>query len=411
MPLIGEALLAAQSHRIEKERNFIIDMNQKEVSEIKKRFKPDKDNISRIYGCYVNAAREIVTTLDMSVGLMEQEEAELYFKLLKKTLSGTLGKNLLDIAFSIAQVENSDEHRLLQGLRSSHLRDAGLRDALYQRIIESLDFGEDSYVILLVSDSYDVPFKGSDDEIFEEGSGEVFDYILCCICPVKDAKSALRYIADEHNFRGASTGHVLGAPELGFLFPTFDDRAANIYNALYYSRGLVDIHEEFITGVFQTEKVPMSSGAQKLAFSDVLCESLGSDCSLDLVRSVHGEIRERLLLHKESKAPEMPEIYVEDVDDILKNNGISDEKVSAFHEACSRQLGQQPALNPVNLMETNKFEMTTPQVKITVDPDYTDLIRTEVIDGRTCLVIPVDESVVVNGIDVSTGGAHDGEAS
>lgn len=411
MPLIGEALLAAQSHRIEKERNFIIDMNQKEVSEIKKRFKPDKDNISRIYGCYVNAAREIVTTLDMSVGLMEQEEAELYFKLLKKTLSGTLGKNLLDIAFSIAQVENSDEHRLLQGLRSSHLRDAGLRDALYQRIIESLDFGEDSYVILLASDSYDVPFKGSDDEIFEEGSGEVFDYILCCICPVKDAKSALRYIADEHNFRGASTGHVLGAPELGFLFPTFDDRAANIYNALYYSRGLVDIHEEFITGVFQTEKVPMSSGAQKLAFSDVLCESLGSDCSLDLVRSVHGEIRERLLLHKESKAPEMPEIYVEDVDDILENNGISDEKVSAFHEACSRQLGQQPALNPVNLMETNKFEMTTPQVKITVDPDYTDLIRTEVIDGRTCLVIPVDESVVVNGIDVSTGGAHDGEAS
>ena len=331
--------------------------------------------------------------------------------MLKKTLSGTLGKNLLDIAFSIAQVENSDEHRLLQGLRSSHLRNAGLRDALYQRIIESLDFGEDSYVILLASDSYDVPFKGSDDEIFEEGSGEVFDYILCCICPVKDAKSALRYIADEHNFRGASTGHVLGAPELGFLFPAFDDRAANIYNALYYSRGLVDIHEEFITGVFQTEKVPMSSGAQKLAFSDVLCESLGSDCSLDLVRSVHGEIRERLLLHKESKAPEMPEIYVEDVDDILKNNGISDEKVSAFHEACSRQLGQQPALNPVNLIETNKFEMTTPQVKITVDPDYTDLIRTEVIDGRTCLVIPVDESVVVNGIDVSTGGAHDGEDS
>ena len=189
-------------------------MNQKEVREIKKRFNPEKDSISRIYGCYVNAAHEIVTTLDLSVGLMEQEEAELYFKLLKKTLSGTLGKNLVDIEFSTAQVENSDEHRLLQALRSCHLRDEGLRDTLYRRIIESLDFGDDSYVILLASDSYDVPFKGSDDEIFEEGSGEVFDYILCCICPVKDAKSSLRYMADEHNFRGASTGHVLGAPEL-----------------------------------------------------------------------------------------------------------------------------------------------------------------------------------------------------
>lgn len=376
-------------------------MNQKEVREIKKRLNPEKDSISRIYGCYVNAAREIVTTLDMSVGLMEQEEAELYFKLLKKTLSGTLGKNLLDIAFSIAQVENSDEHRLLQGLRSSHLRDAGLRDAFYQRIIESLDFGEDSYVILLASDSYDVPFKGSDDEIFEEGSGEVFDYILCCICPVKDAKSALRYIADEHNFRGASTGHVLGAPELGFLFPAFDDRAANIYNALYYSRGLVDIHEEFITGVFQTEKVPMSSGAQKLAFSDVLCESLGSDCSLDVVRAVHGEIRDRLLLHKESKNPEAPEICVEDVDDVLKANGISEQKVSGFHEACNREFGEQPVLNPLNLMETKKFEMSTPQVKITVDPDCADLVRTEIINGKTCIIIPVDENVVVNGIDVN----------
>ena len=384
-------------------------MNQKEVREIKKRLNPEKDSISRIYGCYVNAAREIVTTLDMSVGLMEQEEAELYFKLLKKTLSGTLGKNLLDIAFSIAQVENSDEHRLLQGLRSSHLRDAGLRDALYQRIIESLDFGEDSYVILLAADSYDVPFKGSDDEIFEEGSGEVFDYILCCICPVKDAKSALRYIADEHNFRGASTGHVLSAPELGFLFPAFDDRSTNIYNALYYSRGLVDIHEEFLTGVFRAEKVPMSSGAQKLAFSDVLRESLGGDCSLDVVRAVHGEIRDRLLLHKESKNPEAPEICVEDVDDVLKANGISEQKVSGFHEACSRQLGEQPVLNPLNLMETKKFEMSTPQVKITVDPDCADLVRTEIINGKTCIIIPVDENVVVNGIDVSTSSTNDKE--
>lgn len=377
-------------------------MNQKEVREIKKRLTPDKDSISRIYGCYVNAAREIVTDLDMSVGLMELEEAELYFKLLKKTLSGTLGKNLLDIEFSTSQVENSDEHRLLQALRTSHLRDAGLRDALYQRIIESLNFGEDSYVILLASDSYDVPFKGSDDEIFEEGSGEVFDYILCCICPVKDAKSALRYIADEHNFRGASTGHVLGAPELGFLFPAFDDRSTNIYNALYYSRGLVDIHDEFISGVFQAEKVPMSSGAQKHAFSDVLSESLGSDCSLDVVKAVHGEIRERLLLHKESKDPEAPEILVEDVDDILKNNGISEEKVSVFHEACSRQFGDQPVLNPINLMETGKFEMSTPQIKITVDPDYTDRITTETVGGRTCLVIPIEEGVIVNGIDIST---------
>lgn len=377
-------------------------MNQKEIREIKKRFNPDKDSISRIYGCYVNAAREIVTTLDMSVGLMEQEEAELYFKLLKKTISGTLGKNLMDIEFTTTQVENSDEHRLLQGLRSSHLRDDGLRDALYHRIIESLDFGEDSYVILLASDSYDVPFKGSDDEIFDEGSGEVFDYILCAICPVKDAKSSLRYFADEHNFRSSSTGHVLGAPELGFLFPAFDDRATNIYNALYYSRGTSDVHEDFISGIFNAERVPMSPCTQKTTFSDVLTEALGDDCNLEVVRAVHSELRQRLLLHKESKDPEVPEIEVEDVDDILTDTGISEEKVSAFNEACRREFGESAALNPVNVMETNKFEMTTPQVKITVDPEYTDLIETKIIDGRTCLVIPVEDGITINGIEINT---------
>ena len=386
-------------------------MNQKELNELRRRFKPDRTAISKVYGCYVSSSRQIISYVDAPLGLLSQEEQEMYLNLLKKTLSGALGRNLIDIVFSTAQVADSDEHRLLQTLRQTELQDANARESLYRRIIDAIDMGESSYLILLAADTYDVPHRSRDDQEVPDASETVFRYFVCAICPVKDPTLALQYSDRDKEFRGSSTGHIAQPPALGFLFPAFDDRSTNIYNALYYSRGLVDIHEEFLTGVFRAEKVPMSSGAQKLAFSDVLCESLGSDCSLDLVRSVHGEIRERLLLHKESKAPEMPEIYVEDVDDILKNNGISDEKVSAFHEACSRQLGQQPALNPVNLMETNKFEMTTPQVKITVDPDYTDLIRTEVIDGRTCLVIPVDESVVVNGIDVSTGGAHDGEAS
>ena len=208
-------------------------MNQNELKEIRRRFRPDQDNISRIYGCYVNAAKEIVTRIDMSLGLMEQEETEMYYKILKKALSGTLGRNLIDIEFSTAQVESSDEHRLLQALRTSHLSDESMRELMYERIIETLDFGDESYVILMASDSYDVPYRGGDGEVFDEGSSEVFDYFICCVCPVKDAKAALRYESEEKAFRGASTGHVLGAPEIGFMFPAFDDRCANIYNLMY----------------------------------------------------------------------------------------------------------------------------------------------------------------------------------
>ena len=381
-------------------------MNQKELREIRKRFTLDKDSISHVYGCYVNAAKDIVARMDMSMGLMEQEEAELYLKLLKKSISGTLGKNLLDIEFSTKQVEDSDEHRLLQALRQSHLRDEDMRELFYERVIESLDFGDDSYVILLASDSYDIPFKGRDDELWEEGSNEVFDYIICCICPVKDARASLRYFAEEQNFRGASSGHVLGNPELGFMFPSFDDRSTNIYNALYYSRGLVDIHHEFIDGIFHIEKSPMSAGAQQHAFTDVLCESLGEDCSLDVVKAVHGQIRQQLLVHKESKDPEVPELFVEDLDDVLKHSGVPEEKVEIFNEACRKEFGDQSILNPINVMESKKFEMKTPEVKITVDPEYTYLITTQEIDGSQYLLIPAGEGVTVNGIDISVG---DGE--
>ena len=376
-------------------------MNQNELKEIRRRFRPDQDNISRIYGCYVNAAKKIVTRIDMSLGLMEQEETEMYYKILKKALSGTLGRNLIDIEFSTAQVESSDEHRLLQALRTSHLSDESMRELMYERIIETLDFGDESYVILMASDSYDVPYRGGDGEVFDEGSSEVFDYFICCVCPVKDAKAALRYESEERAFRGASTGHVLGAPEIGFMFPSFDDRCANIYNLLYYSRNVSEIHDEFIKGIFNTESIPLSAVAQKEAFGDSLSFSLGDKCSLEVVQAVHEDIREKLALHKESKEPELPEIYIEDVDDILRKSGVPDEKINFFNEECQKQLGGSDTFNPGNLIETKKFEMVTPEVKITVDPEYAYRIKTGIIDGEKYILIPADGDVAVNGIQVN----------
>ncbi|MBR3785120.1 MAG: DUF4317 domain-containing protein [Firmicutes bacterium] len=379
-------------------------MNLKELKEIRRRFSLNKDSISHIYGCYVNAAKEIVTTIDMPVGLMEQEEGEMYLKILKKSLSGSLGRNLLELPFSTAQVENSDEHRLLQALRQGQLRDAGLRDALYQRIIESLNMGDESYVILLAFDAYDVPYKTGNDEIFDEGSAEVFDYFVCAICPVKDAKAALRYTSEEKTFRSASTGHIISPPAVGFMFPTFDNRAANIYSTLYYSKDLMDIHDELISGLFNLENIPMSAGLQQNTFSTVLSDALHGECSLEVVQAVHGEIREKLEIHKETKDVEIPEIYVEDVGDILKKNGVSEEKITAFHHSCEKEFGNAGVLNPSNLMETKAFELNTADVKIKVAPDCAASIQTRVIDGIKYILIPVGEGATVNGIDIDIKG-------
>lgn len=375
-------------------------MNKKELRELKKRLNLEYGNIPKIYGCYVSNSKQILSQMELSTTLLQNEEIEMYFKILKKVLSGRLGSNLLDIEFSTKQVEDSDEHRLLQALRQSHLKDENMRNLFYERIMENVELGETNYVILLASDSYDVPFKGTDDIFDEDESSEVFDYFICCLCPVKDAKAMLQYDASEKSFKGMSTGHTLGAPELGFMFPAFDDRAANIYNALYYTRSLSDVHQDFIDTVFNIDSTTMSASEQKYAFGGSLENALGSDCSFQVVRSLHNEIRERLQIHTENKEPEAPEIYVEDVDDTLRKAGVPEEKIESFNKKCSGYFDGKATLNPMNLMDSKKFRMETPEVKINVDPEYTYAIETKVIDGQKYIMIPVSGSVTVNGIDI-----------
>ena len=171
-------------------------MNQKELNEIRRRFRLDKNNFSHIFGCYVNSNREVISWIDASLGMMRQEEQEMYLGLLKKTLSGTLGRNLIDIEFSTTQVADSDEHRLLQTLRQTECKDANARETLCRKIIESLNMGETNCLILLAADAYDVPYRGKDDELQADASGDVYKYFVCAICPVKAPTLELRYDTD-----------------------------------------------------------------------------------------------------------------------------------------------------------------------------------------------------------------------
>ena len=296
-------------------------MNQKELNEIRRRFKPDRSAINKIYGCYVNSNREIISYVDASMALMSQEEQEMYLGLVKKALSGALGRNLLNVEFSTAQVADSDEHRLLQTIRQTDARDQNSRETLYRRIIDAMDMGETNYLILLAADTYDVPYKGRDDEMFSDGSDTVYKYFVCSICPVKAPTLELKYSNEDSGFHSASTGHIALTPELGFLFPAFDDRAANIYNALFYSKNAAEIHQEVIDAVFRIEP-PMSAEEQKSVFSTALGDTLQKDCSYDVVQSVHEQLRQRIAEHKESKDPELLALTVREMGDVLTNSGV-----------------------------------------------------------------------------------------
>lgn len=372
-------------------------MNEKEIGEIRRRVRRDRSNMTAVYGCYVNSQNEIVSEFKQSVGIMPENEAEKYFGLLKKVLSGSLGKNLLDIRFRTAQVADSPEHKLLMGLRED-LKNEELRMALYQKITENIHF-DDGFLILLGCDRYDVPFKSKDDALQADASDEIYTYLLCAVCPVKQSKSVLRYDAQTREFHDGGVSQIACAPETGFLFPAFDDRATNIYNALYYTKSAKDNHEALAQALFCVEP-PKPAFAQKKSFEALLGASLAEECSLEVVQTVHDQLSQSIEMHKESKVEEPLLISKEEVKSALYTCGVSDASMSKFSVAFDETFGNEAQLHPKNIIDQKRFEIATPDVSIKVNPERSDLIETRIIGGIKYLLICAEESVEVNGVPI-----------
>ena len=373
-------------------------MNQKEIGEIRRRVRRDRSNMTAIYGCYVNSQKEIISEFKQSVGMMSENEAEKYFGTMKRVLSGRVGRNLIDISFRTSQVADSPEHKLLMELRKSELKDENLREQFYKKVISSINF-DDSYLILLGCDSYDVPFKSKDDEIQQDASGEVYTYILCAVCPVKLSKSTLHYVAEEKEFHDSGAQNVASAPELGFVFPAFDNRATNIYNALYYTRSSKISHESFTDAVFNT-RIPAPADEQKKSFEALLGATLKDECSFEVVQTVHEQLSQCIEMHKESKVAEPLLISKEEVKTALNMCGVPEKNVAKFSVEYDQVFGAEALLHPKNIIDNNRFEIKTPDVSIKVNPERSDLIETRIIGGVKYILICADENVEVNGIPI-----------
>ena len=373
-------------------------MNEKEVGEIRRRQRRDRSNMTAVFGCYVNENREIISQFRQSTGIMPENEADKYFGLLRKVLSGALGRNLIDITFQTAQVAGSPEHKLLMDLRSSRLENEEIREEFLKKVIDTVSL-EGNFLILLGCDSYDVPFKSKDDESQPDASEETYQYILCAVCPVKQTKATLHYVPEEKLFHDGAMLQQVSPPAVGFLFPAFDNRATNIYNALYYTRDVKVSQESFVEAVFNAP-IPMPAAEQKKSFEALLQTSLGEQCSLDVVQNVHDQLCQRLELHKESKVPEPLTVGKEDVKQVLSSCGVSEEHVAKFSVDYDSVFGFEAELHPRNIIDSKHFEIQTPDVVIKVDPTRSDLIETRVIGGVKYILICADENVEVNGVSI-----------
>lgn len=372
-------------------------MNEKEISEIRRRFRADKTNISKIRGCYINEEKEISSSFYESLGLLPPEEVEDILSRIKKVLSGTVGKNLVEVEFSTQQVLESPEHALLTKLRKSMLSDDEAVNELYEKIRTSLAI-EGAYLILLASESYDIPSYHQDGMESDE-STEMFSYFVCAICPVKLTKSSLGYHTHENRFCKIRPDWAVSAPELGFMFPAYEDRGANIYKTLYYTHSASEGQSALAEELFGNE-IPMPAAEQKETFQTILSETIAEDCNIAVVKAVHSELAEIIEEHKNTKKEEPLAINKQTVRDVLTSCAVPEERIQAFEERFDEAFGEQSEIAPINLV-SKQLEVKTEDVSIKINAERGDLIRTRVIDGVKYILIRADDSVEVNGVRIA----------
>lgn len=413
-------------------------MTKQEISEIKKLLTPRNCSITRICGCYVDGEKNKKAEIKQAFLALPEEEMFKYFEILRKVLSGTPGKNLLNLEFPLAgeisgaagtpafteeeetagadasrnasgdetEISGSDISGAKEGaqafllrLRNSKLKDDALLEEYYNRIIENYEF-VGNYLILIVHDVYDVPGKTTDGLEMEDASDEIYEYILSCICPVELSKPGLSYDAAENTFRNRTRDWVVSLPDAGFLFPAFHDRGSDIHSTLYYSKNPEELKDNLVEQLLGCP-LPLSAESQKETFQTLIEDTLGEDCGIEMVKNIHDRLTE--LAEERKESPEPVVLNRNEVKNILADSGVANDKLADFDKYYEETAGEDTPLFMNNVMNTRSFEVKTPDVVVKVNPERTDLIETRTIDGRECLVIALDGSVEVNGINVRRG--------
>lgn len=378
-------------------------MIKQEVNEIKRLYTPSNCSITRICGCYVDGEKNKKTEIKEAFLSLPEEEIFKYFELLRKTLSGTIGKNLLDLEFPLSSEEAGGTQEFLLRLRDSKLKDDALLEEFYDKIIGSYEY-VGNYLILLIHDAYDVPGKTLDGLTMEDASDTVFEYILCCICPVNLSKPGLSYDAQANEFHNRVRDWIVEMPEAGFLFPAFNDRSSDLHSTLYYTKNPEESHTEFADYVLGAT-LPLSAGTQKETFQALIEETLGEQVEYEVVKNIHENLTEMIEEHKEIPEPLM--LDKRQVRNLFEKSGVEEEKLTDFDKLYDAAAGEHTSLMVNNVANTRTFEVKTPDVVIRVNPERADLVDTLLIEGKRCLVIEINDHVEVNGITIRSSNSEE----
>ena len=373
-------------------------MTRKELNEIKSQYTLEDCGILRLCGCYVDGERNKITQFNENFLNLPEEEKHKYFDIFKKTISGTPGKNLIDMKFNVDAYADEGARTFLMNLRDSGLKDDRLLNEFYDRIINNYSY-VGNYLILLINQVYDIPAVTTDNIEMDDASDEVYSYILCSICHVNLSKPGLGYDEEDNNFHDKKQNHMVDVPDVGFLFPAFNKRSADEDMTLFYTKDVSEFEDGLIDCLLDCA-VPLPAKQQKETFTSLVNEALGEEADLEIVKNIHENL-EQIIEEKKQESPAPVMLDKTEIKDLLEKSGVKEEKLENFEEHFEMAAGEHGKLVASNVSSGKKFEVKTPDVVIKINSDKTDIVSTQVIDGRQCLVIQIDERLEVNGISVN----------
>ena len=436
-------------------------MRKKDILELKKRFKKDHCTFTKMCGCYVNGEKNILLKFRETFLNLEEDDYFKYLEIAKKVLSGTIENNILELNFELNEEHVNEKQLEFMKLKNSQLKDDLLLDDFYNSIINNYDY-EGNFLILIFHDAYDILTKTKDNTKLDE-SEEVYEYILCAICPVELSKAGLRYFEEENSIKSRTRDWVVEAPSNGFVFPAFINRTTDVNSIMYYTKNAKDTHPELMENVLGCPS-KQTNTEKKETFNDILRDALGPDEKksdhffMEIQESLNNKIEEHNIIHEDSETP----IFLTDevIQDILNESGVPDEITTKIEKSYAESFGDTPPVADILIdnkalaakAQKKKEEMLEKQVRILenklervtqdnslnteaavevdsnnlieenenntfndnlsevdnnydivlqVKPEKVSKIKSEIINGQKCIIIPVDEDehTNVNGVE------------
>lgn len=373
-------------------------MTKLEIAEIKKLYKINNCSIQRMAGCYVDAEGNIKSTFAKTFLNLDEEEMFKYLEIFKKGLSGSVGKNIVTSEFPISCEGPDTMHDLLLKLRDTHLKNDDILQIFYEKVIEFYPEVE-NYLILLISNAYDVPARGDDHFKNIDASDEVYDYITVYLCPVKLEDGGLSYDMDKNEFVRKDRRWCVTVPTYSLLFPSFEDRSANIHQITIYTKKTNGAYDDFTQNLLNIEPV-MAADTQKFVFQSAVQEAVkGQKNALETVQAIQEVIAEKINNKEDSLEPVV--FDSDTIEEIVKGSGMSEESQMIFSKEIKKSIGKN-TIAAENIIDKKILQVKAPDIVVKVSQDIAHKVKTQVIDNGKYLLVPIESEsdVEVNGVSL-----------